>query len=225
MTTIEKIEKLIYEGFKETDLKFQKTERELREMFKETDRKFQESDRKFKELRENIERTTLGFDKLREEREKMDKLLTEKFLESKRMVDRLTGKWGTFVEEFVAPGVIRIFNERNIKLNRITRGFKAKRNGTQIEIDILGVNEEYVVLVEVKSTLSVDDVNEHLARLGKFKTFFPEYRDYKAIGAVAGIVIEQGADRYAYKKGLFVIAQSGESVKILNDEKFKPAVW
>ena len=214
MSTIEKLEQLIYKGFEETNRKFQETDRrflELREDFKKTDRRFLELREDFKETDRRIE--------------ERDKMLTEKFLESKKMVDKLTGKWGTFLEGFVAPGVIRIFNERNIKLNRITRGFKASRNGTQIEIDILGVNEEYVVLVEVKSTLSVDDVNEHLARLEKFKTFFPEYRAYKAIGAVAGIVIKQGADRYAYKKGLFVIVQSGETIKILNDEKFKPATW
>ena len=47
----------------------------------------------------------------------------------------------------------------------------------------------------------------------------------KVIGAVAGIVIDESADKYAYRKGLFVIGQTGETVKILNDEKFEPKVW
>ena len=46
------------------------------------------------------------------------------------------------------------------------------------------------------------------------------------IGSVGGISIEEGAERYAYKKGMFVIAQSGEeSVKIVNDKEFKPRMW
>lgn len=81
------------------------------------------------------------------------------------------------------------------------------------------------MLVEAKSTLSVENVNEHLEKLARFKSFFPEYADRKVIGAVAGIVIDESADRYAYKSGLFVIGQSGETVKILNDMKFIPRSW
>ena len=47
----------------------------------------------------------------------------------------------------------------------------------------------------------------------------------KVIGAVGGIVIEEGSDKYAYKQGLYVITESGETVRILNDEKFKPKKW
>ena len=204
MTTMEKLEKLIYEGFKETDLKFQKTERELKEMFQETDLKFNE---------------------LREERKEMDRLLTSKFLESKRLVDRLTGKWGAFVEGLVMPAVERLFSERGIELTQTLPRARAKQNGNALEIDILGVNKEYAVLVEVKSTLSVDDVDDHLERLQKFKKFFHQYKGYKIIGAVAGIVISESVERYATKKGLFVIGQSGDTVRILNDKDFKPNVW
>jgi len=40
-----------------------------------------------------------------------------------------------------------------------------------------------------------------------------------------GIVIDEGADRYAYQQGLFVIGQSGETVRILNDDQFRPKEW
>lgn len=44
-----------------------------------------------------------------------------------------------------------------------------------------------------------------------------EYKDRNVVGAVGGgISIEEGSERYAYKKGMFVIAQSGEeSIKII----------
>ena len=92
-------------------------------------------------------------------------------------------------------------------------------------MDILAVDSEYAVLIEAKSTLGVNDVRDHIDRLKKFKTFFPEYADRKVIGAVAGIVIDEEADKFAYRQGFFVIAQSGEIVKILNDEKFRPKQW
>jgi len=36
---------------------------------------------------------------------------------------------------------------------------------------------------------------------------------------------EEDADKFAYRQGFFVIGQTGETVRILNDKKFKPKVW
>ena len=186
MTTLEKLEELIYVGFKETDKKWQ-----------ETDRKWQE--------------TIARLDKLSRETDKK--------------IGDLTGKWGQFVEGMVAPAVIRLFAERGIVVTDIARQFERQRGDDGIEIDIFAKNGEYVVLIEVKSTLGVDDVNEHLERMAKFARLFPEYHDLKAVGAVAGIIIPKNVARYAYQQGFFIIAQSGETVTLLNDQKFKPKVW
>ena len=42
---------------------------------------------------------------------------------------------------------------------------------------------------------------------------------------MAGIEINQGIDRYAYQKGLFVIRPSGDTVEIVNDLKFRATTW
>jgi RecB family endonuclease NucS len=94
-----------------------------------------------------------------------------------------------------------------------------------MEIDILAVDETEVVLVECKSRLSKDDVNDFLEKLSRFKQAFPHYKNYQAYGAVAGIEIDEGVDRYAYKQGLFVIKPSGETVEIINDSGFEPKLW
>jgi len=140
-------------------------------------------------------------------------------------VTALTGKWGRFVEGLIAPGTISMFKERGIEVEKVYQRVKAHKDGKEIEIDILATNKEYAVLIEAKSTLGIEDVNEHIERLKAFKKFFPEYSNRKVIGAVAGIVIEEGADRFAYRQGLFVIGQTGETVKILNDKTFKPKIW
>jgi hypothetical protein len=137
----------------------------------------------------------------------------------------LSSKWGRFVEGLLAPAVIRLFKERGIAVDRVAQRVKAHKNGRHLEVDVLALNAEYVVLIEAKSSLSVQDIDEHLQRLEDFKLFYPEYKDRKIIGAVAGIDIEDGVDRYAYKQGLFVIGQRGEMVMILNDKKFQPRVW
>ena len=125
----------------------------------------------------------------------------------------------------VAPGAVRLFNERGIEVHQTHTRIEAQKKGKKMEIDVLVVNDEYAIAISVKSTLSVDDVNVHLGNLASFRQFFPYLADRMLLGAVAGIVIDEGADKYAYRKGLFVIAQSGETVKILNDENFKPKEW
>ena len=190
----------IWELFAETDERFKETDKK----FKETDKKFKETDKKFKET---------------------EKELNTLFSKTDAKIEALTGKWGRFVEGLIAPAVTRLFHAWNIEVDRVYQRVKAYKNGAGLEVDILAVNGEYAVLIEAKSTLGVDDVREHIDRLEKFKMFFPEYADRKVVGAVAGIVIDEDADKFAYRNGLFVIAQSGEAVKILNDEQFRPKQW
>ncbi len=89
---------------------------------------------------------------------------------------------------------------------------------------MLVVNQGSVLAVEVKSSLSLTDVNEFILDLERFRDFFPEYAAVQLYGAVAGIGIESEADRYAYRQGLFVLAQSGETVVLLNNDQFQLVV-
>ncbi|MBF0209725.1 MAG: hypothetical protein HQK68_02450 [Desulfamplus sp.] len=113
----------------------------------------------------------------------------------------------------------------NDELRKVFRGVEAKRDKKKIQIDLLVVNDIELVAVECKSSLSIDDVNEHLERLTKVKILLPQYRDMRVMGAVAAMVIPENVGKYAYKKGLFVLCQKGDSMVILNDDKFKPALW
>ncbi|MFM7439715.1 MAG: DUF3782 domain-containing protein, partial [Snowella sp.] len=142
-----------------------------------------------------------------------------------RAVDSLTTRWGRFVEELVEPAVIRLFQEKGIDIKEVYPRARVKRQGIAMEIDILGIDDTELVLVECKSRLSQDDVDEFIEKLSRFKIAFPHYKSYQAYGAVAGIEINEGVDRYAYKKGLFVIKPSGDSVEIINDANFQARTW
>lgn len=91
-----------------------------------------------------------------------------------------------------------------------------------IEIDLIVVNTETLILVECKSKLTHDGVNEHLVRLAAFKQYFPIYDKYTVLGAVAGIVMPENVSDYAKSQGLFVLAQSGDSIEIRNTDTFEP---
>ncbi|RJP29916.1 MAG: DUF3782 domain-containing protein [Candidatus Omnitrophota bacterium] len=184
------------------------TTSEMEKGFQEIWKLFAETDKRFKETDQQIRAT--------------DRQLKE----TDKKIENLIGRWSLFVEGLVIPATERMFRERGITVRSVHPHVKVHRNGREgMEIDILAVNQEYVILIEVKSTLGVRDVNEHIERMKKFRTYFPEYANKKIVGAVAGIVIQENVDKHAYKKGLFVIAQSGDSVKILNDGEFKPTEW
>ena len=184
-----------------TKKEMEKGFKEIWDLYRETDKRFKETDKRFKETDKKIENTL-------------------------KAVGDLTGKWSKFVEGLIAPAVEKLFKARGIVVDKVYQRIKTHRNGSAIGIDILAIDGKYAVIVEAKSTLKIEDVQEHEERLDKFKYFFPEYKDRNVVGAVGGISIEEGAERYAYKKGMFVIAQSGEErVKIINDKGFKPRVW
>ncbi len=185
---------------KETEHQLQETKRILQEEHEKTERQFRETDRRMQETDRRIN-------------------------EVNKQVSNLGGKWGRFVENMVAPACETIFLNRGIPVHLVTQRVKKRLENQTLEIDVLVTNDDYVLVVEVKSSLSVQDVKELIKDLGEFKQFFPEYNHKQLYGAVAGIEIEEGADKYAYRRGLFVLAQSGETIIILNDEQFQPRSW
>ena len=85
------------------------------------------------------------------------------------------------------------------------------------------VNDTELVAIERKSRLTLEAVETHPALMGKIKRLQPRYAAMNLCGAVAGIVIDTNAREFAEKSGLFVIAQSGESVEIVNTTDFTAA--
>jgi len=71
------------------------------------------------------------------------------------------------MESLAEPSVLRLFQERNIKVIDTAQRLKTTRqppapfgkgDGEQMEIDILATNEDSAIVIEVKTTLKVEDV-------------------------------------------------------------------
>ncbi len=184
---------------------------ELATAQKETEQRFQETNQRFQET----ERL------LKEQAKETDRRIRE----VNKQIGDLGGKWGRFVENMVAPACESIFIKRGIPIHQVSQRIKKRLDGNTLEIDVMVTNEDHVLIVEVKSSLGVADVKELMEDLQQFKKFFPEYAQKQIYGAVAGIEIEEGADKYAYRQGLFVLAQAGETVAILNNLDFQPKSW
>ncbi len=211
MTTQQPTYQDILRLFQETNRQFKATGQEMRELMRDTDRKFQETRQEMRELMQDTDR------KFRETRLEI-KTVNES-------IGRLGNRLGDFVEEMVRPAAVRLFREQGIDVHEVHRGVEANRGGEDIEIDLLVVDTTIIVAIECKSLLSIDDVDQHLNSLNKLKKLLPSYADKQVMGAVAAMVLPDNVARYAYKRGLFIIAQSGEHLLIRNDDKFKPHIW
>ena len=194
----------VWELFGELIQAQKETERLLQEQSQESDRRFQETDRRFRET----ERV------MKEQNQRVDEQLV-----------KLGNRLGEFVEWQVRPAAVRLFQERGIDVNELSADLSVQKGDDGLEIDLLVVNGSEAIAIKVKSKLTQADVDEHLERLDKFKKLLPRYQSLKILGAVAAMVTPSEVARYAYRQGLFVIAQSEDNLVILNDQKFQPKAW
>lgn len=183
---------------------------EIWRLFKETDARFKETDAR---LDQRFRETDARLD--RRFRETDDKL---------RRLEGLFGtQWGRLMEALVQSNVLKLFQARGHQVHRLHQRSKAQRNGDTMEIDLILEDNSEVIVGEVKSVLKIEDVNAFLADLAEFTDFFPLYQGYQIYGAVAGLEVPADVARYAYRRGLFVLAVTGEGmVTIQNDDKFRP---
>ncbi len=140
---------------------------------------------------------------------------------------KLGNRLGDFVQEMVRPAAVRLFQERGLPVHRILPNMQYRNDAGQseLEVDLFVINGTVGILIECKSHASIDDVKEHLKRIDKFRRYFAEFKDIKLHAAIAAMVMPDEVARYAYKKGMFVMAQNGESIDIKNDGKFTPKEW
>jgi len=188
---------------KETDRKFQETDRK----FQETDRKFQETDRQFKETDRKFQETD------------------RQFKETDRKLGKLGNRLGDFVEDAVKPAAVRLFKECGINIHIVMQNVSAKLNNEGLEIDLLVSNDTDIIAIECKSNLKISDITEHQERLHKIKRLMPKYANYRIMGAVAAMIIDDEVAKYASRQGLYVIGQSGDHMMLRNSADFKPKEW
>jgi hypothetical protein len=190
-------ERLTYEKVWEMFRETDKNYQEIAVSFKETDRKFQETDRFIKELG--------------------------------KKTGALDHRFGELAEHLVAPGIAEKFNALGYRFDSISPGGKKitdEKGKTLAEVDLLLENGDYIVAVEVKARPRQDDIPDHLERLPVLRRHYDKHHDARKIrGAIAGAIFPAAVKTAARKAGLYVIEQSGDTMKIEVPEGFRPRDW
>jgi hypothetical protein len=186
---------------------------------------FQETDRR---LKERIEETDK---RLKESMEQTDRRLEETnqaVKEASRIVGDLGNKFGKLSEYLVVPNMLDKFNALGYVFTKASRNIKFldSNKKTLTEVDVLLENGDSAIVVEVKSDLTIDYVNQHIERMEKLRRYWDDHNDKRElIGAVAGAIMEDRVKKHALNTGFYAIVQSGDTVKIEPPEGFTPRVW
>ena len=141
----------------------------------------------------------------------------------RKLSGEFSSKWGDLVEALVEPSLVAQFQARGIPICQSARRVKGiDRNGKQIEIDVLLVNGDAVVAIEVKTKCNVEDIDDHEEALVRFREVFRQYANCRILAGMAAVTFDSDCDRYAYKRGMYVLKPINGIAQILNDEEFTP---
>jgi hypothetical protein len=147
--------------------------------------------------------------------------------ENAKQIGKLGNRFGEMVEYMVVPGLQEKFREFGFVFEKANSGTRVKDyvNDLHFEIDIMLENGDKAMLVEVKTKLTTEDVQDHVVRLEKMRAYADLHGDKRVfLGTVAGVVLTSNVKEYALGQGLYVIEPSGETFNI-TPPNGKPKEW
>jgi flagellar biosynthesis GTPase FlhF len=201
-----------------------KLERERKEYEAKLERERNEHDAKLE--KERKEREELLEAKHAKEKKDHEEKLEKEMKVFKKQMKELSWQIGGIgnsnrsnAEEFFFRSFEKSMSIEDLSFDYITANMNRykKKSNLQGQYDIVLNNCDTTLVVEVKYKLTPEYV-EHFYRksLPKFKRLFPEFADHKLYGAVASFSDQDNARQLATQYGLFVLGQSGQSLKVLN---------
>lgn len=194
-------------------------------MFQETAKRFQETDEKFKETAERFQETERN---MKEQSKEADK----RFKETERIVRGISkeiggigNNIGEVAEDYFRSAIEKMKEFAGVKIEDVISLYKRSKT-LEGEYDVVVVGKDSLIVVEVKHKLTRNHVVQFVNKsLPSFITLFPNYSNYKILGAVAGMTAHKAAIDLAVSKGLYVITQSGQKIELLNPEGFEPKTF
>ena len=148
------------------------------------------------------------------ENEKRQKETDKQIKELGKQIGGLGNKFGGFTEGMAFPSMKRILTER-FGVENISNRVLSRKNGDSMELDVLAYsnrNKKEVYVVEVKSRLKDDDINNMLDDLKRFHRFFPEHNDKALYGIISAVDINEQMKKKVLDTGLYL--------GVINDETF-----
>jgi septal ring factor EnvC (AmiA/AmiB activator) len=210
---------LLRESKRETDRQIQETARQLQrtdEQLQRTDEQLQKTDEQLQRTSEEGQATARGL-------QETDRQLRE----IGRQLGKLGDKFGSFTEGMALPSMSKILIQR-FGMQTVAPRVLARRNGRSIEIDVLAYsnsdrNEAYIV--EVKSHLREDGIDQLSKTLRDFRDFFPEHANKKVFGILAAVDVSENIAKMAFRQGFYLARIHDDEFELQLPEGFQPRAY
>ena len=164
-----------------------------------------------------------------QETDRMMKELRESQKETDRQIGKLGSRFGEMVEYMVKPCLVEKFRELGFVFEKASRDttIKDEKNNIITEVDFILENGDKVMIVEIKSKPTTDDITDHIKRMEKVRKHANLHHDNrKYLGAIGGMVVSDNEKTFALKNGFYVIEPSGETFNITAPEGiYSPQEW
>jgi hypothetical protein len=200
----------------ESPLSFEK----VWEMFQETDQQIKELGRKIEETSWQMKETSRQIEETDRQIEETDRQMKETGRQMKvtdKRVGELTNRYGEISEHMIVPNLVSSFNALGYTFEKFGPNTKIEDFVHNIftEADAFLENGDCVMVVEIKTKLRVDDINDHVERMEKFRAHADFHKDKrKYYGAIAGLLMSKSEKTYALRKGFYVLETVGETFTI-----------
>jgi len=118
--------------------------------------------------------------------------------------------------------------EKRFGMSVVAPNVSATKNGRTMEVDVLAfsnaeVNEVYVV--EVKSHLREDGIQQMLRILREFHDFFPGHTGKKVYGILAAVHFPEDLEKRVLKEGIFLARIHDDTFEITVPDSFQPRAF
>jgi len=159
-------------------------------------------------------------DKVSKEIDKVNKEMNTKFYKLNINLDGIGKNNGAVAEEFFFNGLTDKMEIGKLKFETIDRNIYRRTKRIEDEFDVVMTNTDSITILEIKYKYHPKDVEKVLKKITSYKQLFPVYKNYKFYGGIAGLSVPKDTVDEAIKYGFFVLTQSGNNLKVLNDNVF-----
>ncbi|HYX26189.1 MAG TPA: DUF3782 domain-containing protein [Thermoanaerobaculia bacterium] len=142
----------------------------------------------------------------------------------RRQIGGLGEKWGGFTEGLALPSMTKILKQR-FGAEVVSTRVRAWRGGRTMEVDVLAYSnsdKNEVFVVEVKSRLREEGLQQMLQILQDFRDFFPEHRDKTLYGILASVDAPQNVQERVLREGIYLANIHDGVFEIRVPDDFKP---
>ncbi len=141
-----------------------------------------------------------------------------------KQLGELGNRFGGFTEGMALPSIREILSER-FGVDTIFTDTRARRNGHSIQIDAVGIangDAGKVYLVEIKSRLREEGLQQILKHLRKFGDFFPDHDDKTRYGMLVAVDVPEELEKRVLKQGIYLARIHGDLFELVLPEGFEP---